>query len=254
MSDEDTKKSGAYRLEYASSGRAKCKGPKPCNGSPIAKGELRLGSQVDFRGNTSFAWRHWGCTTSVVIAKFKDAFDNPDELDGFEELKAVDKERVRKAWEDGKVADEDIPPTAKKTGDAGDAGEDDEKPKKKRAPPKKKARKDEDDGDGEDDEEKPKRKKAASKKEPAARKAPAAKKAPAKKKAAKKDSDSEGENFADEMDKISDDDEDDDDDADAGKKRKRPSPKKAPESKKTKKPAAKKSKKKAISDDEDDDD
>jgi len=160
MSDEDTKKSGAYRLEYASSGRAKCKGPKPCNGSPIAKGELRLGSQVDFRGNTSFAWRHWGCTTSVVIAKFKDAFDNPDELDGFEELKAVDKERVRKAWEDGKVADEDIPPTAKKTGDAGDAGEDDEKPKKKRAPPKKKARKDEDDGDGEDDEEKPKRKKS----------------------------------------------------------------------------------------------
>lgn len=66
-----TKKSG-YRLEYASSARAKCKGthssitttnlnlnftpfigPKPCAGTPITKGELRIGSIVDFKGNTS---------------------------------------------------------------------------------------------------------------------------------------------------------------------------------------------------------
>ncbi|KAF8521768.1 hypothetical protein BU17DRAFT_33599, partial [Hysterangium stoloniferum] len=141
MSDEETKKSGAYRLEYASSNRAKCKDKlhfMESSGSTIAKGELRLGSQVDFRGNTSFAWRHWGCTTPVIIAKFKDAFASADELDGFEELKEADQERVRKAWEDGRVAEEDIPATAKKTGDAGDAGEDNEKPKKKRAPPKKK--------------------------------------------------------------------------------------------------------------------
>lgn len=93
MSDNEgaTKKSG-YRLEYASSARAKCKGvfgltlspqsrrdvdffsfykgAKPCTGkkvsnacmkssymgflgTPIPKGTLRVGSIVDFRGNTN---------------------------------------------------------------------------------------------------------------------------------------------------------------------------------------------------------
>lgn len=84
-------------------------------------------------------WRHWGCVTSQILANFKKSFDRADELDGFEELKAVDKERVRKAWEDGKVADEDIPASAQVGG--GDQDEDDAaKPKKKRAPPKKKAK------------------------------------------------------------------------------------------------------------------
>jgi len=84
-------------------------------------------------------WRHWGCVTPQILTNFKKSFDTADELDGFEELKAVDKDRVRKAWEDEKVADEDIPDSAKKVG-----GEDDEeeetKPKKKRAPAKKKAK------------------------------------------------------------------------------------------------------------------
>ncbi|KAG2068407.1 zf-PARP-domain-containing protein [Suillus decipiens] len=156
MSDNEgtTKKSG-YRLEYASSARSKCKGPKPCAGSPIAKGELRVGSVVDFRGNTSYAWRHWGCTTAKIISNMKSQFESADELDGFDDLKDEDKERLRKAWEEGKVADEDIPETARKA--PGEEAEDDEEKPKKRAPAKAKK-----DASGEDG-EKPKRKRAPAK-------------------------------------------------------------------------------------------
>ncbi|KAI0634798.1 poly polymerase and DNA-ligase Zn-finger region-domain-containing protein [Trametes polyzona] len=141
MSDtEGTKKSG-YRLEYASSGRSKCNGPKPCKGTAIGKGELRFGSVVDFRGNTSFSWRHWGCVTSKIISNMKNAFDEADELDGFEDLKEEDQERVKKAWEEGHVAPEDVPETARKAD--GEEGEDDEEEKPKKGRGKKK---DEDDG------------------------------------------------------------------------------------------------------------
>ncbi|KLO15210.1 zf-PARP-domain-containing protein [Schizopora paradoxa] len=137
MSDDEggaTKKSG-YRLEYASSARAKCKGPKPCSGTAIAKGQLRLGTIVDFRGNTSFAWRHWGCTTSKQIANMKKSFENAADLDGYDELRQEDQEKIDKAWEDGEVADEDIPESARKPEKDGD--DDEEKPKKKKAPAKK---------------------------------------------------------------------------------------------------------------------
>ena len=42
------------------------------------------------------------------------SFDEADELDGFEELREEDKDKIRKAWTDGHVADEDIPDTARK--------------------------------------------------------------------------------------------------------------------------------------------
>jgi Poly(ADP-ribose) polymerase and DNA-Ligase Zn-finger region len=84
-------------------------------------------------------WRHWGCVTPQILANFTKSFSSPDELDGFEELKAADKERVSKAWEAGNVADEDIPESAKK-GDGGEEEEEEPKPKKKRAPPKKKVK------------------------------------------------------------------------------------------------------------------
>ncbi|TRM60320.1 hypothetical protein BD626DRAFT_407541 [Schizophyllum amplum] len=140
---------GGYRLEYASSNRAKCKGPMPCKGSTISKGTLRLASVIDFRGNPTFAWRHWGCTTPKVLANIKEAFPDPSELDGYEELNDEDKERIAKAYEEGHVADEDIPETAQKG-----AEDDEEKPKKKA--PAKKAK----DADEDDAEEKPKRKRA----------------------------------------------------------------------------------------------
>ena len=73
-------------------------------------------------------------------------------LNGFEDLNAEDQEKLRKAFEEGKVADgvhnpltvvltadslfsEDIPPTARKPEAEGDDGE--EKPKKKRKSKKK---------------------------------------------------------------------------------------------------------------------
>ncbi|KAI0088892.1 hypothetical protein BDY19DRAFT_946638 [Irpex rosettiformis] len=164
MSDDEggSKKSG-YRLEYATSARAKCKGPKPCSGTPITKGELRFGSLVDFRGNTSFSWRHWGCVTNKIITNMKKSFDEADELDGFDELSEEDQDRIRKAWQDGHVADEDIPDTARKP--EKDEEEEDGKAKKKKKKgksAKKTADEDEDgDSDGEEEEEKPAKKKGA---------------------------------------------------------------------------------------------
>jgi hypothetical protein len=70
----------------------------------------------------------------------KSSFSSADELDGFDELQPADQEKVRKAWEDGHVADEDIPETARKAEGGDDAEE--AKPKKKRASAKK-------DGEGE---------------------------------------------------------------------------------------------------------
>lgn len=61
----------------------------------------------------------------------KAQFETADELDGFEDLSEEDQDRIRKAWEDGKVADEDIPETARKSKDAEDEDEDEDKPKKK---------------------------------------------------------------------------------------------------------------------------
>jgi hypothetical protein len=80
------------------------------------------------------AWRHWGCTTTTIIINMKKSFSEADELDGFDELQPADQDKIRKAWEDGHVADEDIPETARKA--QGD-DEEEEKPKKKRAPAKK---------------------------------------------------------------------------------------------------------------------
>lgn len=95
------------------------------------------------------AWRHWGCVTPKILANVKKQFSDADELDGFEELKPEDQEKLKKAFETGQVAEEDIPESARKEA-ADDDGE--EKPKKKRAAPKKKK-----DADEDDDEEKPKK-------------------------------------------------------------------------------------------------
>ena len=94
------------------------------------------------------AWRHWGCVTPKILSNIKAAIGDVDDLDGFDDLKDEDKERLRHAFQDGKVADEDIPPSARKPAD-----EDGEKPKKKRAPAKKKAEADTEEGG----EEKPKK-------------------------------------------------------------------------------------------------
>ncbi|KAI0674578.1 poly polymerase and DNA-ligase Zn-finger region-domain-containing protein [Trametes maxima] len=131
MSDNEAPKKSGYRLEYASSSRSKCNGPKPCKGTSIGKGELRFGSVVDFRGNTSFSWRHWGCVTPKIITNMKNSFDEADELDGFDDLNDEDQDRVKKAWEEGHVASDDVPESARKPEGEEDDEEEEEKPKKK---------------------------------------------------------------------------------------------------------------------------
>jgi hypothetical protein len=67
----------------------------------------------------------------------KKSFSQADELDGFEDLQPADQEKVRQAWDNGHVADEDIPETARKPQDEEET--DEAKPKKKRASTKKDA-------------------------------------------------------------------------------------------------------------------
>ena len=44
----------------------------------------------------------------------KKSFDSAPELDGFDELPEEEQAKVEKAWEEGHVADDDIPDTARK--------------------------------------------------------------------------------------------------------------------------------------------
>lgn len=146
-----------YRLEYASSNRSKCKGPKPCSGTVIPKGELRFGTLVEFRGAHNFAWRHWGCVTPKIFKNVKKNLSEPGELDGFEDLDEADKAKVIKAWEDGHVTEGDIPDSARKL-----KGKEEENPEK-RASGKEAAKKEDEhaeEGTEEEAEGKPKKKPA----------------------------------------------------------------------------------------------
>ena len=93
------------------------------------------------------AYRHWGCVTAKVISNMKEIFDDADDLDGFEDLKDEDQEKIRKAWEDGKVDPADIPESAKKPEEDEDEDEDEEDGEKKKKTKKssKKEKKAEDD-------------------------------------------------------------------------------------------------------------
>jgi len=97
------------------------------------------------------AWRHWGCVTKKIISNIKEKQGEASELDGFDDLRPEDQDRVTTALEDGEVAPEDVPASAQKPDD------EEEKPKKARKPTKKKKADDE-------DEEKPKRSRAGSSK------------------------------------------------------------------------------------------
>ncbi|KAL4246389.1 hypothetical protein ABKN59_009156 [Abortiporus biennis] len=215
---------GTFKLEYASSGRAKCKGDCQEN---IGKDYFRIGTEVDFRGNKSFQWQHWGCAPATLIEKLKASYDDPESIEGFSDLKEAEQEKVRAAWEAGEIPEDDKgpgepvasvkkkPAPRKKKADA-----DEERPKKRA----KKAKDEDDEDDEEEEEEKPKKKAPAKKAAPA--KKPAAKKAPAKK-GKKVDSES-GEDFGDEIDKVSGDEEEDEEEEDSSsKKRKRPPPSKS---------------------------
>ncbi|KAF8316801.1 zf-PARP-domain-containing protein [Clavulina sp. PMI_390] len=106
---------GGYRLEIVKKGPlAGCKGPMPCKGTKLEKGELRFGTQVDYQGKTSWAWRHWGCVTDKVLSNVKEMISEAADLDGYDDIGEENQAKIDKAWEEGHVADEDIPPTARK--------------------------------------------------------------------------------------------------------------------------------------------
>jgi len=127
-------------------------------GTAIAKGELRFGTVVDFRGiarctspprasliifitivfncahlhtrsinSLAFspcitmcnsAWRHWGCVNSETITNMTSSMSEASEHGGYKELGPED-QKVSAAFAAGKVADEDIPESAEKPGAQG---------------------------------------------------------------------------------------------------------------------------------------
>ncbi|OCF32768.1 hypothetical protein I316_05403 [Kwoniella heveanensis BCC8398] len=128
----------AYRLEVAPTARSQCNGPKPCKGTKIGKGELRLGVWVEVMGNGSFKWKHWGCVSEKVISNIKGDFPDPADLDGYDELPENYQEKVSAAMEEGHVADEDVPDSARKPPTPeGEEGEPSSSPAKKKSAPKK---------------------------------------------------------------------------------------------------------------------
>lgn len=52
-----------------------------------------------------------------MIENMKKSLGEAEELDGFDDLKKADQDKLVKAWEDGTVADEDIPDSARKDKD-----------------------------------------------------------------------------------------------------------------------------------------
>ncbi|UZJ54918.1 hypothetical protein CBS101457_004238 [Exobasidium rhododendri] len=135
----------AYRLEYASSGRAACKGPEPCKGTKIEKASLRFGTVVDISGHTSFHWRHWGCVTRKQLSNIKEKVGEAEDLDGYEDLREEDQKRVEDAIMEGKVAPEDVTPGMEEE-------EKDGSPKKKPRRSKKKVEEEEEEEEEEDEE------------------------------------------------------------------------------------------------------
>ena len=76
--------------------------------------------------------------TDRIITNAKKNFEDAADLDGFDELPEEYQERIKKAWEVGHVAEEDIPASARKDAEDGDDAEDGEKKKApKKAPAKK---------------------------------------------------------------------------------------------------------------------
>ncbi|KZO90729.1 hypothetical protein CALVIDRAFT_385874 [Calocera viscosa TUFC12733] len=94
-----------YHLQYATTGRAKCRGNfATCNRSLIDKGTLRLGA--DFGPGTAFGdddtkhtllWYHWGCAPKKALAKISNT--GAEHVAGFSWLRFEDQERVKAAIE-----------------------------------------------------------------------------------------------------------------------------------------------------------
>ncbi|KAF2398351.1 zf-PARP-domain-containing protein [Trichodelitschia bisporula] len=98
-----------YRIEYAPSSRAGCSNYECKNGKlKISKGSLRWGVLIEQNERPMLIWRHWGCVTPAVLAKWKEFIgSDTGAIDGFEELSAADQAIVTRVLDQGHVDDED---------------------------------------------------------------------------------------------------------------------------------------------------
>ncbi|KAI3602366.1 hypothetical protein WG66_011261 [Moniliophthora roreri] len=91
-----------FKVEYASSGRAKCKG------TVIEKDALRLGTAKPFRGICAYEFKHWGCVTPEDIkAIHEHESESGVKITGMDDLRTEDQERAKKALKKGHVDEKD---------------------------------------------------------------------------------------------------------------------------------------------------
>ncbi|KXS15081.1 zf-PARP-domain-containing protein [Gonapodya prolifera JEL478] len=146
-----------YIIEYAATGRAKCKGPKSCLDKTISKGDLRFGTQITIQDHPGMAWRHWSCVTATILSKIKSV----DDVTGLDTLSAEDQVKVRSAIEAKINPEQDQLAVAAKAASPA---------KPKPAKPPKRKKKDTEDADDDGDEMMPAPRKRATKKAAAAEK------------------------------------------------------------------------------------
>ncbi|KAG1751540.1 SNF2 family N-terminal domain-containing protein [Suillus paluster] len=100
-----------HSIGYSRSSRSVCKGPAPCNGSPIQVGSLRYGQLVPGEYGETVAWRHWGCVTLDILRSL--AVVDQSTIIGFGNTRPEDQAKVRRAIANQRVDPADVPLTAK---------------------------------------------------------------------------------------------------------------------------------------------
>ncbi|KAG2342905.1 hypothetical protein BDR05DRAFT_963717 [Suillus weaverae] len=100
-----------HSIDYSRSTRSVCKGPAPCNGSPIPAGSLRYGQLVPGEYGETVAWRHWGCVTPDILRSL--AVVDQSTIIGFGNIRSEDQMKVRRAIANQRVDPADVPLTAK---------------------------------------------------------------------------------------------------------------------------------------------
>ncbi|KAL1673766.1 SNF2 family N-terminal domain-containing protein [Schizophyllum commune] len=96
---------------YSKSTRAKCHGQPPCKGSPMAPGSLRYGQLKTTNLGENVEWRHWGCITPVILAQLSNV--NLEAIEGFKDLQAHDRHKIREAVRLRRIDPADVPPNAR---------------------------------------------------------------------------------------------------------------------------------------------
>jgi len=165
--------SNEYKVQYSINSRAGCK-DKDCK-EKIEQGEVRIAKMYPSRfneGELQTDWFHAKCIFNALTrARTAKKIESPSDLEGFDDLKAKDQEKIKEyiAGKGVGGAKKKKAAGTKRKKAGSDDDEEEEKPKKKKAAPKKKAKKGSDaDEDEEEEEKKPRKKSPAKKKKKAA--------------------------------------------------------------------------------------